>query len=158
MDEHQIFREVRIKRELKKARKAKKDKKAKKTKRDKKEKKAKKVVQDAVVAGNDVIFFSMTTDLLCTDEGLIKVPAGAKYTAEDVTAVITYAATTTANSLEAAARELKRKMPDAAIPSADTIFSYIYKENRIDELLSYFRQINSGCSPRKIGLINWQEI
>jgi hypothetical protein len=45
--------------------------------------------------------------------------------------VITYAATTTANSLE------------AAIPSADTIFSYIYKGNRIDELLSYFRRINS---------------
>ena len=43
-----IFREVRIKRELKKAKKA---------KRDKKEKKTKKVVQDAVVAGNDVDFF-----------------------------------------------------------------------------------------------------
>jgi hypothetical protein len=64
---------VRIKSALKKAKKAKKDKKAKKTKRDDtKEEKTKKVVQDAVVAGNDVDFFSMITDLLCTDEGLIK--------------------------------------------------------------------------------------
>jgi hypothetical protein len=62
-----ISREVSIKRALKKA---------KKTKKDKKEKKTKKVVQDAVVAGNDADFFSMITDLLCTDEGLIKVPAG----------------------------------------------------------------------------------
>jgi len=38
--------------------------------------------------------------------------------------------------------ELKQKMPDAAIPSADTLFNYIY-ENEIEEILSSFRKINS---------------
>ena len=38
--------------------------------------------------------------------------------------------------------ELKRKMPDAAIPSADTIFNYIYG-NEIEDILSFFREINS---------------
>ncbi len=38
--------------------------------------------------------------------------------------------------------ELKCKMPDAAIPSADTIFNYVY-ENEIGKILSFFRKINS---------------
>jgi len=37
---------------------------------------------------------------------------------------------------------LKRKMPNAAIPSADTIFNYIC-ENEIEEILSFFREVNS---------------
>jgi hypothetical protein len=48
----------------------------------------------------------------------------------------------TANSPEAAVSELKRKMPDAKIPSADMVFNYIY-ENEIEEILSSFRKINS---------------
>ena len=84
----------------------------------------------------------MLAELLCSNGGIIRVPEGAKYTREDAIAVITYAATSTANSPEAAVSELKRKMPDAAIPSADTVFNYIYK-NEIDDILSFFRKVNS---------------
>jgi hypothetical protein len=84
----------------------------------------------------------MLSELLCTRGGIIKLPAAVKYTLEDVIAVISYAATSTANSLEAAVSELKWKMPDATIPSADTVFNYIY-ENKIEEILSFFRKINS---------------
>jgi IS4 transposase len=44
--------------------------------------------------------------------------------------------------MEAAVSELKRKMPDATIPSADTVFNYIYK-NDIEDILSFFRRVNS---------------
>jgi len=80
--------------------------------------------------------------LLCSNGGIIRIPEGAGYTLEETIPVIVYAATSTANSLEAAVAELKRKMPDAAIPSADTIFNYIY-ENEIEEILSFFREVNS---------------
>ena len=85
----------------------------------------------------------MLSELLCSNGGIIRVPEGAEYTLKDTIAVITYAATSTANSPEAAVSELKRKMPDAAIPSADTVFNYIY-ENEIEEILSSFRKINSA--------------
>jgi hypothetical protein len=55
-------------------------------------------------------------------------------------AVISYAAASTANSVEAA--ELKRKQPDAVIPSADTIFRYL-ATNEVEDVLRVFRQINS---------------
>jgi hypothetical protein len=84
----------------------------------------------------------MLSELLCSNGGIIKIPAGAKYTQEDAIAIINYAATSTATSVEAAVSELKRKMPNAAIPSADTVFNYIY-ENEIDEILSFFRRVNS---------------
>jgi hypothetical protein len=84
----------------------------------------------------------MLSELLCRNDGIIKVPEGAKYTQDDTIAVISYAATSTANSIEAAVKELKRKMPDASIPSADTIFNYIY-ENKIEDILAFFRTINS---------------
>ena len=84
----------------------------------------------------------MLSELLCSDGGIIRIPEGAKYELEDVIAVITYGATSTANSPEAAVSELRRKMPDAAIPSADTIFNYIY-ENDIEEILSFFRKVTS---------------
>jgi len=44
--------------------------------------------------------------------------------------------------VEAAVSELKRKMADAKIPSADTVFNYIY-ENDIEEILSVFRKVTS---------------
>ena len=84
----------------------------------------------------------MFSELLCSNGGIIRIPEGAGYTLEETIPVIVYAATSTANSLEAAVAELKRKMPDAAIPSADTIFNYIY-ENEIEEILSFFREVNS---------------
>jgi len=84
----------------------------------------------------------MPSELLCSNGGIIRVPEGAGYTLEDTIAVITYAVTSTANSPEAAVSELKRKMPDAKIPSADTVFTYIY-ENDIEDILSFFRKVNS---------------
>ena len=84
----------------------------------------------------------MLSELLCHNGGIIKVPEGVKYTQDDTIAVISYAATSTANSVEAAVKELKRKMPDAAIPSVDTVFNYIY-ENKIEDILAFFRAINS---------------
>jgi hypothetical protein len=65
----------------------------------------------------------MLAELLCSNGGIIKIPEGAKYTLEDVIVVIIYAATSTVNSVEAAVSELMRKMPDATIPSADTVFN-----------------------------------
>jgi len=84
----------------------------------------------------------MLSELLCSNGGIIRVPEGGTYTQEDTIAVISYAAASTANSVEASVSELKRKMPDAAIPSADTVFNYIY-ENDIEEILSFFRRVNS---------------
>jgi len=60
----------------------------------------------------------MFSELLCSNGGIIRVSEGAGHTLEETIPVIIYAATLTANSLEAAVAELKRKMPDAAIPSA----------------------------------------
>ncbi len=84
----------------------------------------------------------MLSELLCSNGGIIRIPEGAKFGLREVIAVITYAATSTANSPEAAVLELKRKMPGAAIPSADTVLNYIY-ENDVEEILSSFRKINS---------------
>ncbi|RZN38289.1 MAG: hypothetical protein EFT35_05060 [Methanophagales archaeon ANME-1-THS] len=84
----------------------------------------------------------MLSELLCGHGGIIKPPTGVKYTLEDVIAVISYAATSTATSLEAAVSELKRKMPDAALPSADTVFNYLY-ENDIEDILAFFRRVNA---------------
>lgn len=84
----------------------------------------------------------MLSELLCTNGGIIKIPAGAEYSLEDTIAVINYAATSTANSVEAAVTELKRKMPDATIPSADTVFNYI-NANDTEDILTFFRKLNS---------------
>lgn len=84
----------------------------------------------------------MLSELLCSNGGIIKIPEGAKYTREDAIAVINYAAASTANSVEAAVSELRRTMPDATIPSADTVFNYIYG-NDIEDILTFFRGVNS---------------
>ena len=98
------------------------------------------MLDDLGAKGSD--FFSMLSELLCSNGGIIRVLEGGTYTQEDVIAVISYAATSTANSVEASVSELKRKMPNAATPSADTVFNYIY-ENEIEEIPSFFRKVNS---------------
>ena len=138
-----IYGEKAVKKKAKEVKKVDKKKKDEKSKKAKDSKKARKVVQEVIVGGNNVDMFSMLLDLMCTNGGIIQVPAGAKYTIEDALSVIAYAATTTANSVEAAVSELKRKMPDAAIPSADTVFNYLYAGTSIEYLLSFFRGINS---------------
>jgi hypothetical protein len=88
------------------------------------------------------LFFSMLDELLTGNGGIIKLPIGATYQLNDVIAVISYAATSTANSVEAAVAELKRKQPDAVIPSADTVFRYL-ATTAVDDVLSFFRHVNS---------------
>ena len=60
-----------------------------------------------------IFFFSMFSELLCSNGGIIRVSEGAGYTPEETIPVIVHAATSTADSLDAAVAELKRKMPDA---------------------------------------------
>jgi Transposase DDE domain len=72
---------------------------------------------------------------------IIKLPSNAEYEIEKVLNVLLHAATSTSNSLESASNDLKRKNPDAEIPSSDTIFNYV-NCNNIEDILSSFRTIN----------------
>jgi hypothetical protein len=72
---------------------------------------------------------------------IIKLPPNAEYETEKVLNVILHAVTSPSNSLESASNDLKRKNPEAKIPSADTIFNYI-NHNDIEDILSSFRTIN----------------
>lgn len=85
----------------------------------------------------------MLSEILLWNGGIINIPEGAKYSQQDAINVISYAATSTNNSVEAAANELRRKMPDASIPCADTVHSYIKTANCIEDILSFFRGLNS---------------
>ena len=73
---------------------------------------------------------------------IIKLPSNAEYEIEKVLNVLLHAATSTSNSLESASNDLKRKNPEAKIPSSDTIFNYV-NCNNIEDILSSFRTINS---------------
>jgi hypothetical protein len=72
---------------------------------------------------------------------IIKLPSNAAYEIENVLNVLLHAATSTSNSLESASNDLKRKNPEARIPSSDTIFNYV-NCNNIEDILSSFRTIN----------------
>ena len=72
---------------------------------------------------------------------IIKLPSNADYETEKVLDVLLHAATSTSNSLESASNDLKRKNPEAKIPSSDTIFNYV-NCNNIKDILSSFRTIN----------------
>jgi len=71
---------------------------------------------------------------LRSNGGVIRIPEVATYSLEDTMAVIAYAATSTANSPEATVSKLKRKMPNAAIPSADTVLNYIYENDELQRI------------------------
>jgi hypothetical protein len=89
----------------------------------------------------------MLSELLRWNGGIIAVPEGAKYSLQEALNVIAYAATSTNNSPEAAANELRQKMPAASVPCADTVLSYIQTANSIEEILSFFRALNSVFLP-----------
>jgi hypothetical protein len=78
---------------------------------------------------------------LFSKHNIIKLPSNAAYEFEKVLNVLLHAATFTSNSLESASNDLKRKYPEAKIPSADTIFNYI-NCNKIEDILSELRTIN----------------
>jgi len=73
---------------------------------------------------------------------IITLPAEANYSYQEFLNVLLHAATSPTNSLESASNDLRSKIPDIKIPSADTIFNYI-KSNSIDYILSSFRKINN---------------
>ena len=69
-----------------------------------------------------------------SNSGVIRIPEGAIYSLEDTIAVIVYATTLTAKSPEATVSGLKQKMPNAAIPSADTVLNYIYENDKLQRI------------------------
>lgn len=73
---------------------------------------------------------------------IITFPESANYECQETLNVLLYAATSQTNSLESASKDVISKNPDLRIPSADTIFNYI-KENKIEDILSSFRKMNS---------------
>ena len=74
-------------------------------------------------------------------------PEGAEYSQQEALNVISYAATSTNNSPEAASNELRRKMPEASVPCADTVLSYIKTAKSVEEILSFYRVLNSVFLP-----------
>lgn len=82
------------------------------------------------------------TSELFSKTSIIKLPEGTKYGFQDTLNVILHAATSTANSIESASDNLKRKNPEMKILSADSIHDYI-NSNSIDYIMSSFRQINA---------------
>jgi len=79
---------------------------------------------------------------LCGEGNFIQVPEGAEYSAEDVTNVVLHAVTSSSDSIEAAVQDLQEMHPISRIPCADTVHTYI-KGNNIDEMMLFFRKMNS---------------
>jgi len=77
------------------------------------------------------------TSELFSKTSIIKLPVGTTYSFQDTLNVILHAATSTANSIESASADLKRKNPDMKILSADSIHDYI-NSNSIDYIMSSF--------------------
>ncbi|MGC9444516.1 MAG: hypothetical protein ACP5E9_06270 [Candidatus Methanospirareceae archaeon] len=89
----------------------------------------------------------MLSELLQWNGGIIAVPNGAEYSLQETLNVLTYAANSANNSPEAAANELRRTNPAAAVPSADTVLGYIKSANSVEGILSFFRALNSRFLP-----------
>ena len=73
---------------------------------------------------------------------IITLPDEANYSYQEFLNVLLHAATSSTDSLESASNDLRSKLTDIKIPSADTIFNYI-KPNSIENVLSSFRKINN---------------
>jgi len=72
---------------------------------------------------------------------IITLPGEANYSYQEALNVLLHAATSSTNSLESSSNDLRSKIPNIRIPSADTIFNYI-KSNSVENILSSFRKIN----------------
>ena len=96
---------------------------------------------------NDSISGMDTASLLAVSSeflsivNIITLPDEANYSYQEFLNVLLHAATSSTDSLESASNDLKSKIPNIRIPSADTIFNYI-KPNSIENILSSFRKIN----------------
>ena len=97
---------------------------------------------------NDSIYGIDTASLLAVSSELLSIvniitlPDEANYSYQEFLNVLLHAATSSTDSLESASNDLRSKIPNIRIPSADTIFNYI-KPNSIENILSSFRKINN---------------
>jgi hypothetical protein len=97
---------------------------------------------------NDSLFGTDTASLLAVSSeflsiaNIITLPDEANYSYQEFLNVLLHAATSSTDSLESASNDLRSKIPNIRIPSADTIFNYI-KPNSIENILSSFRKINT---------------
>ena len=96
---------------------------------------------DSISCIETASLLAVSSKLLSIDN-IITLPAEANYSYQEILNVLLHAATSSTNSLESASNDLRSKIPNIRIPSADTIFNYI-KLNSIDNILSSFRKMNN---------------
>ena len=94
------------------------------------------------LSGIDTASLLAVSSELFSTVNIITLPDEANYNYQEFLNVLLHAATSSTNSLESASNDLRSKIPNIRIPSADTIFNYI-KSNSVQNILSSFRKINS---------------
>jgi len=94
------------------------------------------------ISGTDTASLLAVSSELLSIVNIITLPAEANYNYQEFLNVLLHAATSPTDSLESASNDLKSKIPNTKIPSADTIFNYI-KLNSIENILSSFRKTNN---------------
>jgi hypothetical protein len=94
------------------------------------------------LSGIDTASLLAVSSELFSTVNIITLPDEANYNYQEFLNVLLHAATSSTNSLESASNDLRSKIPNIRIPSADTIFNYI-KSNSVENILSSFRKINS---------------
>jgi hypothetical protein len=93
------------------------------------------------ISGMDTASLLAVSSEFLSIVNIITLPDEANYSYHEFLNVFLHAATSSTDSLEFASNDLKSKIPNIRIPSADTIFNYI-KPNSIENILSSFRKIN----------------
>jgi hypothetical protein len=93
------------------------------------------------LSGIDTASLLAVSSELFSTVNIITLPDEANYNYQEFLNVLLHAATSSTNSLESASNDLRSKIPNIRIPSADTIFNYI-KSNSVENILSSFRKIN----------------
>jgi Transposase DDE domain len=93
------------------------------------------------LSGIDTASLLAVSSELLSIVNIITLPNDANYSYQEFLNVLLHAATSSTDSLESASNDLRSKVPEIRIPSADTIFNYI-KPNSVEDVLSSFRKIN----------------
>ena len=94
------------------------------------------------MSGVDTASLLAASSELFSIVNVIALPTEANYSYQEILNVLLHAATSSTDSLESASNDLRSKIPNIRIPSADTIFNYI-KSNSIESVLYSFRRINN---------------
>lgn len=74
------------------------------------------------ISGTDTASLLAVSSELLSIVNIITLPAEANYSYQEFLNVLLHAATSPTDSLESASNDLKSKIPNTKIPSADTIF------------------------------------